>query len=191
VNAAPAPERTAAPVDDGYRPFPNVPRRNTIQEDLEIPALVRLLDVPTGQRVLEVGCGRGVALPRLGALLEPALLVGVDVDEELLAGAERTLIDTAVAATLVRADVRSLPFEDGSFDLVFDFGTCYHIARPEEALREISRVLRAGGRFVHETRVAQLVAHPTRFSADGLPWRAAPHLLPTRRALFWASRTKT
>lgn len=179
----------AAP-ENGYRPFPNVPRRNAVQERLEIPALVRLLGVPTRRRVLEVGCGRGIALPSLARLLHPASLVGIDLDEKLLDEAGKRLVATGCAATLVRADVRSLPFPSESFDVVVDFGTCYHVSRRDEALREISRVLRAGGLFVHESRLAQLLAHPSRFSREGLPWHEAPGLAPTRRALFWETRTK-
>jgi ubiquinone/menaquinone biosynthesis C-methylase UbiE len=44
-----------------------------------------------------------------------------------------------------QADVRSLPFDDESFDTVFDFGTCHHISAPVRALGEIARVLRPGG----------------------------------------------
>ena len=55
-----------------------------------------------------------------------------------------------------------LPYPDASFDLVVDFGTCYHIARQGQALREICARAGGGGRFVHETRVSQLLSHPVR-----------------------------
>lgn len=46
-----------------YRPFPNEGSRNWRQEHVEIPLMLRALDLPRGARVLEIGCGRGVALP--------------------------------------------------------------------------------------------------------------------------------
>lgn len=46
-----------------YAPFENVEARNGIQSRVEIPLLLHLLRPQQGARVLEVGCGRGVALP--------------------------------------------------------------------------------------------------------------------------------
>jgi ubiquinone/menaquinone biosynthesis C-methylase UbiE len=59
--------------------------------------------------------------------------------------------------------------------MVIDFGTCYHVSGGTQgslmALREITRVLRPGGLFVHETCVAQHLAHPVRSFGRSLPWR--------------------
>ncbi len=71
-----------------------------------------------------------------------------------------------------------------------DFGTCYHVARREQALREIARVLAPRGLFVHETRASQLLAHPVRSFGRRLPWPALPELRPHRHALLWASRIR-
>ena len=170
-----------------YRDFPNLAHRNALQERLEVPALVRLLDLPRGGRVLEVGCGRGVALPALAALCEPTRLTGLDINPALIAEADRHLKARCVAAELCCGDARRMPFPDGSFDLVVDFGTCYHVSRPEAALCEIARVLDAGGQFVHETRLSQLLAHPRRSTGRTLPWTAAPELVRSRTALLWAT----
>ncbi len=93
-------------------------------------------------------------------------------------------------AELVWGDVRDLPFADAAFDVVIDFGTCYHIARPGPALAEIERVLAEGGVFVHETRASQLLSHPARAWGRRLPWHLAPTLRPRRHGLLWASRSK-
>jgi ubiquinone/menaquinone biosynthesis C-methylase UbiE len=176
-------------VDAEYRPFPNAPARNGLHAALEVPMLVRALALPRGGRVLEVGCGQGIALPVLARLLRPTRLVGVDVDRALLADAARGA--TAARAELVHADVRALPFADATFDLVIDFGTCYHIARPDRALGEIARVLRPRGLFVHETPLAQLLAHPVRSRGRRLPWGAVPHLRRERAAVLWSLRRRT
>jgi ubiquinone/menaquinone biosynthesis C-methylase UbiE len=90
--------------------------------------MVRALGLPTGGRVLEVGCGRGVAMPALARLLGPVHLAGLDLDAGLLEEARRSAGAAGIAVELVSGDVRRMPFLDGSFDLVVDFGTCYHIA---------------------------------------------------------------
>jgi len=156
--------------------------RNWKQRRLEIPAMIRALRLPRGKRVLEVGCGRGCALTVLGKLLEPARLVGLDIDEEFLAAAERSLGE---------ANVRDMPLPSNSFELVIDFGTCYHIAFAARALDEIHRVLTPGGQFVHETRLSQLLSHPFRSLGRSMPLHAAPQLEPDRWRMLWAARTKS
>jgi ubiquinone/menaquinone biosynthesis C-methylase UbiE len=177
-------------VSEPYEPFANVAFRNAIQQRFEVPTLAALLRLPTGGDLLEVGCGRGVAFGPLSATCNPASLTAIDVDAALVAEARAAVVATGIDASVFAADVRSLPFPADSFDLVVDFGTCYHIADPECALVEISRVLRPGGLFVHESVVAQLVSHPHRFRGRGLPWTAVPELRPTASAIFWASRRK-
>jgi protein-L-isoaspartate O-methyltransferase len=67
-----------------YRPFPNEEGRNSRQTQWEIPVLVKALGLPRDARILEVGCGRGIALPVLDRLCSPRRLAGLDIDEELL-----------------------------------------------------------------------------------------------------------
>ena len=137
-----------------------------------------------------MGCGRGVGLQAIARTWRPREITGVDVDGELLDEAKRSLRYADVPVTLVRADARRLPLPEGAFDLVVDFGTCYHVARPESALGEITRVLAPGGLFVHESPLAQLLAHPLRTRGRALPWSTAPSLVPARSFLLWASRRK-
>ncbi|MFN2565622.1 MAG: class I SAM-dependent methyltransferase [Gemmatimonadaceae bacterium] len=174
-----------------YRPFANREFRNLLQTHLEIPAMHRLLSLGQGQRVLEVGCGRGVALPVLARLCAPTRLAGIDVAPELIELAKERARRLGVTAELHVGDVREMPFDDAEFDVVIDFGTCYHIDNPGLALREIGRVLRDDGLFVHESRLAQLLAHPLRTSFRPL-WRSASLKLPVERhAVLWVSRRKT
>jgi ubiquinone/menaquinone biosynthesis C-methylase UbiE len=175
---------------DEYRPFQIFAHRNAVQRYFEVPTLVRALKVPLGARLLEVGCGPGNALGPLERACEPSLLVGLDIDADLLHSARGTVAREGGHAMLVPGDVRRLPFRTESFDVIVDFGTCYHVADPELALAEIERVLVRGGLFVHETPLAQLAAHPVRSFGRMLPWAVAPRLHRRRTALLWSSRVK-
>ncbi len=187
--------RHTKPAVDDYAPFGNLESRNGLQERLEIPLMIRALRLPRGCRILEVGCGRGVALPVLADRLAPSALVGVDVDPVLVEVAQRRVRERGLRVRVVEADVRSLPIPTGSFDMVIDFGTCYHVSGATDgslaALREIARVLRPGGIFVHETRVAQRLAHPVRSFGRSLPWSEIPQLLADRAAVLWSVKRKS
>lgn len=176
--------------EDEYQPFPSVARRNFTQEVLEVPLVVWLLGVPHGVRVLEIGCGQGAALAAIARRRSPSRLAGIDIDARSLIRAEQNLRDRGVACELAVGDARRIPFRDGAFDVVIDFGTCYHIGRAVEAISEIERVLAAGGRFVFETRVSQLMSHPVRSFRRRMAWPWGTELRPDRRRLLWSSRVK-
>ena len=174
-----------------YVAFGNVVARNDLQALFEVPLMARALRLPRGQRVLEVGCGRGIALP---VLAERLSLVGLDIDADLVAAAEQHMGRTDTRARIVEGDIRALPFDTGSFDLVVDFGTCYHVSGgalgARLALAEITRVLAPGGLFVHETPAAQHLAHPVRSFGHTLPWESVPGLVRERTAILWSARRK-
>src|SRR5260370_28512716 len=72
-----------------YRPFPNVGHRNLLQETLAVPAMTWSLQLLQGGRVLEDGCGLGVALPPLARPLRRPHLVVIPADALVSAGARR------------------------------------------------------------------------------------------------------
>ena len=83
----------------------------------EVSALIELLDLKPGQRVLDVGCGPGRhALALAAAGLE---VVGIDISSSFidLATAEAERLGVAHRATFRVADARTLDFE-GEFDVV-------------------------------------------------------------------------
>ncbi|MEP7001217.1 MAG: class I SAM-dependent methyltransferase [bacterium] len=194
TRVVPAPPLSHKRPPDEYVAFGNVQARNGLQERIEIPMLIRALQLPRGGRVLEIGCGRGIALPVLAERLAPSALIGVDIDDALVVAARSHVSERRIDARVIEADVRELPLESRSFDLVIDFGTCYHVsggtAGSQTALGEIARVLRTGGLFVHETPVAQHLAHPVRSFGRTLPWAQVPSLVRDRSAVLWAVRRK-
>jgi len=101
-----------------------------------------------GERVLELGCGtgsmwKGISLP-----------VGCHVTlTDLSAGMlETAKVNTRhLAADYAVCDAMALPYADASFDVVIANMMLYHVPDIDRALREIRRVLKAGGRFFAAT----------------------------------------
>jgi ubiquinone/menaquinone biosynthesis C-methylase UbiE len=92
-------------------------------------------------RVLEVGCGTGEWLVELASI--GCDVAGIDPSESML-----ELARTKVRADLRRGAVESLPWSNGSFDLVLCVNALHHFASAIAALREAYRVLRPAGKFL-------------------------------------------
>jgi SAM-dependent methyltransferase len=95
-------------------------------------------------RALDIGCGLGVE----AATLSKAgfRVVGIDLSSVALTRASAAHPDVL----FVQADMRSLPFAEGDFDLLIDRG-CFHYLEPADRSRyasEAFRVTRPGGRFL-------------------------------------------
>jgi ubiquinone/menaquinone biosynthesis C-methylase UbiE len=176
--------------DAEYRPFPRESRRDEAHGTGEVPLLLALLELPPGLSILELGCGPASTLVPFATRLAPARLCGIDIDDDLLTIAAARLATAEAEAELHNGDARALPFDDASFDVVFDFGTCFHIARPQAALAESARVLVDGGLFVTETKFNQALSHPLRSFGRTLPWSSVPMLTPWFETLMWNVRVK-
>jgi 2-polyprenyl-3-methyl-5-hydroxy-6-metoxy-1,4-benzoquinol methylase len=101
--------------------------------------LVRYLDaLPDGARLLDVGCGTGDLLSRLGERFECA---GCDPSDEMLERARRHNPNAAIK----RATAEELPYGGGSYDVVLCIEVTRYLAAPAAALSEIARVLTPGG----------------------------------------------
>jgi SAM-dependent methyltransferase len=103
-----------------------------------------LLDrLAAGQDVLDVGCGPGTITVGIGSLVAPGRVVGIDAAEEIVDRARQD--EHPVNVSYEVADVYSLPFDDGSFDVVHAHQVLQHLSEPVAALGEMRRVLRPGG----------------------------------------------
>jgi SAM-dependent methyltransferase len=106
----------------------------------------RLLDVHSGQLVLDVACGPGnFTRPLASAAGAEGLVVGVDESATMLGKAVDET--TAPQVAYVRGDARELPFADGAFDAVGCFLALHLVPEPFRALGELIRVLGPGGRI--------------------------------------------
>ncbi len=93
-----------------------------------------------GKDVLEVGCGTGLVMDRL--LYRCRSLQGLDISTGMAEKARERGHNVTVGSAV------ALPFEDGTFDLVYSFKVLAHIMGIRDVLAEVERVLRPGGVFV-------------------------------------------
>jgi ubiquinone/menaquinone biosynthesis C-methylase UbiE len=119
-----------------------------------------MLAIEPEDRVLEIGFGPGKAIFEAARRATRGLVAGIDRSEVMLRQAERRnrrLID-AGSVELRQGSADALPFEDLSFNRVFEVNSFHHWPSPAAGLREIHRVLRAGGTLLLCLRMK----HPTR-----------------------------
>jgi ubiquinone/menaquinone biosynthesis C-methylase UbiE len=117
---------------------------------------VDLLQVKPGARLLDVGCGTGHDTRALAMTAGPdGIAIGVDASAVMLKAAHTR------GGSYLQADARALPYEDGAFDGTRIDRVLQHVTGPEDAVHEIARVTRGGGRVVaidpdQETLVADV-----------------------------------
>jgi len=100
-------------------------------------------EINAPKAVLDVGCGTGKLLDKVHALWPSAQLLGVDPAEGMVEVARSRL----PSATIYLAAAESLPLADSSVDVVLSSISFHHWSDQLGALKEIRRVLRAGGCF--------------------------------------------
>lgn len=118
--------------------------------DAAFDKIVKILDAPKDSTILDLGCGSGahsVRLARRGFLVK-----GLDFSELGLEKARQRIdfigLDIHPRISLGRADITKLPFADGSCDYAMCWGVLMHIPNVQQAVSEICRVVRPGGRIV-------------------------------------------
>lgn len=102
-----------------------------------------------GTRILDVGCGEGLAEVSIGRLhISQIRLVGVDRVVSKVAAARRETASHNQRVGFAAADACHLPFRDGTFDSLFCVAVLQHIRDVDAALAECARVTAPGGRIV-------------------------------------------
>lgn len=122
----------------------------------------RLLDslqLIGGERALDIGCGRGLLLIGLAKRLPTGKAVGIDIwsKDDQSGNTERAVRRNAKAENvsdrveIETGDMRKMPFEHQSFDIVVSSWAIHNIVDPEgrnAAILEAVRVLKPGGKML-------------------------------------------
>ncbi len=162
--------------------------------------LLAELELQGDERVLDLGCGRGAVLLMAAQYLTTGRAVGVDLwrrQDQSGNAAEATLHNAVAEGVSDRvevhtADMTTLPFEDGSFDVVVSSMAIHNVkgvAGRDRVLEEAVRVLRPGGRLLladiwatgrYRTHLAEIgMIDVARKSLGWRMWWSGPWL-PTR-----------
>lgn len=100
--------------------------------------------IARGDRVLDVGCGTGVVAREAARRIEAAgRVIGLDLNPRMLEVARQV----APEIEWRQGDAGELPFEDGAFDVVVSQYALMFFPDQAAGLREMQRVLQAGGRL--------------------------------------------
>jgi ubiquinone/menaquinone biosynthesis C-methylase UbiE len=138
----------------------NNPVRSVLQRRFEVPRLIAMGGKLRGGLALEIGCGRGVGteliLDRFGAERVEAF----DLDPHMVGLARRRLARLRDRVRLWVGDATAIAAAEGRYDAVFDFGIVHHVPNWRDALAEVHRVLKPGGRFYVEEVFEKFILHP-------------------------------
>jgi ubiquinone/menaquinone biosynthesis C-methylase UbiE len=112
-------------------------------------ALLALASPAAGERVLDIACGTGlVSFAAARAVGPSGHVLGVDLSERMIDAAElRSTHPDLSNCSFSRMDAERLALPDASFDVVLCALGLMYMPDPEQALREMRRVLRPGGRL--------------------------------------------
>jgi len=104
-------------------------------------------NIPPAATVLDVACGTG-ELVRLLLQDHPSqVIAGIDISEQMVVQASKKFEGSA-NVSFKNAPVSDLPFSSESFDVVISANAFHYFSDPSEALTEIFRALRPGGKVI-------------------------------------------
>ena len=137
----------------------NNPLRAAVQRHIEVRQLKRMGGSVPGGLALEVGCGRGTGTKLILDEFDLDRVDAFDLDPHMIGLAHKRLGAESRLRFWV-GDVERIQALDNRYDAVFDFGILHHVARWRNAVSEIHRVLKPGGRFYAEEVLDRFILNP-------------------------------
>lgn len=106
--------------------------------------------IAPGEEILDIGCGGGATLKRMGEKITTGHLTGIDyspVSVETSLKTNRQDVESGKMKVL-EGSVEALPFADDGFDKIITVESFYFWPDPQENLKEVQRILKKGGTFL-------------------------------------------
>lgn len=100
----------------------------------------------SGKSILEIGAGMGTDLAQFAQA--GSIVTDIDLSRHHLELARENFALRGLSGTFVHHDAEKLPFDDGTFDLVYSNGVIHHTPNTPLIVSEIRRVLKPGGRAI-------------------------------------------
>jgi ubiquinone/menaquinone biosynthesis C-methylase UbiE len=142
--------------------------------------LLEILAPVPGERLLELGPGTGYYTLPIAQRLDGGRLFIADIQQQMLDHTMRRAADAGLSnVEPARADAQALPYADSYFDGAFTVTTLGEVPDPDQALRELARVLKPSGRLV----VGELFGDPHMVTFGSLRDRASRVGLRVERRL--------
>ena len=98
--------------------------------------------LPEHRRIVDMGCGEGITLEKLIKTFPEKESIGVDLEQENIE------ICAQHGLRAVYSDIYNIALPSGSFDVCICIDVLEHLKKPKEAIRELNRILKTGGRLI-------------------------------------------
>lgn len=139
------------------------------------------INIKQGSHVLDIGSGTGILMPFLiEAVKEGGMIVEMDISAKMLQEARSKNFKGNIH--YVQADAAIIPLDDELFDLAILNNAFPHFGDKLQALREIRRVIKGGGRLVISHTMSRKAVNNLHCSIGGV---VSSDFLPDEAELFW------
>lgn len=119
--------------------------------------------------IVDLGCGSGRSFKLLNRHFAPELIIGADIDAEMLRLSAIEADKQGIHVELIQGTSSNLALADHSVDMLFCHQTFHHLVNQQSAIREFYRILKPGGlllfaestrTFIHSWIIRLLFRHP-------------------------------
>src|SRR3972149_6739530 len=147
ISRSPGPEGIEDPqVARAYDRISRMPQFQALRRII----VSRLSERPPSGALPDIGCGPGLLTTQI-ALRYPSLhVLGIDTTQEMVkaAGSNASALGLWTRLDFREGDIAKLPLPDGLLDYAISTLSLHHWSNPGQALAEVHRVLKPGGRFL-------------------------------------------
>jgi ubiquinone/menaquinone biosynthesis C-methylase UbiE len=112
--------------------------------------VIELAGLQGDELVLDAACGTGLTTLRITEQHADCIVHGIDLSLKMIEAAQKDAVERGLSVNLCVGSITDLPYPDASFDVIFTNIMFHHLDLVEkrQAVSEIARVLKLGGRYV-------------------------------------------